>query len=77
MKNTELNEKILKPSFFPQVNLTMSQHLRGQIIRLHFRCEKTSYDGQGKETEQRTSTGQDGSETHCVLIKFSGNFTCK
>ena len=68
---------MLKPSFFLQVNLTMSQHLRGQIIRLRVRCENTSYGGQGEKTQQMTSTGQDESETHCVLIKFSGNFTCK
>ena len=64
--------------FSPQVNLEMSQHFRGQIIRLHVRCEDTSYGRLDKQTEQiYTPTGQEQSETHCVLIKFSGKFRCK
>ena len=69
--------KNIKTSYFSQVNLAMSQHLLGHIIRLHVRCENTGYVGLGKETEQMTPTRQDKSEKHCVLIKFSGSFTCK
>ena len=55
----------------------MSQHFRGQIIRLQVRCENTSYGTLDKQTEQITPTGQEQSETHCVLIKFSGKFRRK
>ncbi len=59
---------------FLQVNLAASQHLRGQIIRLYIRCENTRL---GKPMYQMASMKQGENETHCVLVKFSGNFKCE
>ena len=46
-----------------KVKLAASQHLRGQIIRLYIWCGNTV-----------APVEQGENETHCVLVKFSGNF---
>ncbi|XP_028409328.1 uncharacterized protein LOC114531928 isoform X5 [Dendronephthya gigantea] len=55
-----------------KVNLTAAHHLRGHIIKIYIGCR--SKNDERSSTDQLTPTEQGGNETHCVLVKFSGEF---